>query len=413
MAKISASLRKKLLKEESDMGSSVVITNSKFTKMRLRILPPKDLGETPGTQVTQFYCKSLSTKRKGSISPRTFGKRCPVFDAIDMANASGDKEAADFAANGVNVIHEFWVPVIDRADPGTPESPKIRVWAAKKSAYQQVLKYMTDEDDGEDITDPVEGRDIRVKKTGAGLNTEWTVNFLDTRTLGADDEEMQDALIAASAAFDVQGKIFKVDYDILAEIYELLTGETMPDSYRTGTADDEGDADYEDEKDADTDGDDDDDADDTDDVDETDDGEDAASEVSIAFGETRAEFESEDGTVQGIISGAEKDEDGDDMFLIDDGSGEEPWSVPQEDCTILEDEEPETEPEPEPAPRRRVRKPAKKVSKKVAKKVAKKIVKKPAATKGKKKPVAKKTPAKKGKKKLATRASSRIRGKRK
>jgi len=174
MAKVKSALVKRLKQQQKSMSGGLFIDNKSFTKARLRIIPMGDV--LPATEVLQVFAKS---RNYGIVSLRTYDLPCPVMDAIDDALTEFDKEDAKVLKEQYNISREYWMGVIDRSDPGTDQKPAIRVFKAKKTVYEPIIKYMVDEDDGEDITDPVQGRDIRVRKEGSGRDTEWTVMFLD------------------------------------------------------------------------------------------------------------------------------------------------------------------------------------------------------------------------------------------
>lgn len=233
MAQVSDKLRKQLLDQKKEMGSTgMLIANKDWTKGRVRLLPCGD--EIPGHRVISYYCESLSGDRKGTTSPATFGLACPIEDAFARLK-SEDKEVRDRAYDMVRKTTEYWVPVVVRGEEGTVDAPNIRIFPMKKSVYAKVQAFMTDEDVGEDITHPIEGRDLLIKKQGQQKSTEWMVDKLDPVPLHK-DKAMRAAIIEAGKALDVRQHFFGVDYDVLGKIYEALTGEEMPKKYRDAGA---------------------------------------------------------------------------------------------------------------------------------------------------------------------------------
>jgi len=228
--KVSAEVLNKLRSQQKEMGGGLIITNKNFTKLRCRILPIAE--DAPGKEYIGLYCESL---KKGTTSPRTFGNKCPVMDYIDKVKRTGEKDEKEHVKNYVNIQREYWMGVVSQEDRDTRESNAvaIRILCAKRSVYEEIIKFMMDEDDGEDITDPKEGRDIRVKKEGSGMDTQWTVKFLDREPV-SNDEDYVSAFVEAAKGFNVEDHFFKVDYDTLGEIYTNLTGEPIPDEYLEG-----------------------------------------------------------------------------------------------------------------------------------------------------------------------------------
>jgi hypothetical protein len=233
MAQVSDKLRKQLLDQKKEMGSTgMLIANKDWTKGRVRLLPCGD--EIPGHRVISYYCESLAGDRKGTTSPATFGLACPIEDAFARLK-SEDKDVRDRAYEMVRKTTEYWVPVVVRGEEGTVDAPNIRIFPMKKSVYAKVQAFMTDEDVGEDITHPTEGRDLLIKKQGQQKSTEWMVDKLDPVPLHK-DKAMRAAIIEAGKALDVRQHFFGVDYDVLGKIYEALTGEEMPKKYRDAGA---------------------------------------------------------------------------------------------------------------------------------------------------------------------------------
>ena len=229
MAQVSDKLRKQLLDQKKEMGSTgMLIANKDWTKGRVRLLPCGD--EIPGHRVISYYCESLAGDRKGTTSPATFGLPCPIEDAFARLK-SEDKEVRDRAYDMVRKTTEYWVPVVVRGEEGTVDAPNVRIFPMKKSVYAKVQAFMTDEDVGEDITHPLEGRDLLIKKQGQQKSTEWMVDKLDPVPLHK-DKAMRAAIIEAGKALDVRQHFFGVDYEVLGKIYEALTGEEMPKKYR-------------------------------------------------------------------------------------------------------------------------------------------------------------------------------------
>ena len=327
MPKVSDALRKKLLDQKKEMGQrGLLIVNKDWTKGRVRVLPCGD--EIPGHRVVSYYCDTLQTDRKGTTSPETFGLPCPIAEAFRKLKGE-DEAVRDRAYNTVRTTVEYWVPVLVRGEEGTAELPNIRIFPMKKSVYSKVQGFMIDEDVGEDITDVKTGRDLLIKKTGTMKNTEWTVDKLDPSPLHK-DQEMRNAIIAASDALDVRHHFFPVDYDILGKIYEALTGDEMPAHFAqagkgstpakaaskakatkaTKVAADDADEDH-----------------------------DTPAEAADAIVDgSRVSFEGDDGVMLGTVKSIDDDDDA----TVEDDDGQE-WTVAVDALTLVEGEAPEAE----------------------------------------------------------------------
>ena len=92
----------------------------------------------------------------GLLSPYQFGKPDPIQELITKLRDEGTKESYELAKKLYPKMR-CYAPVVVRGE----EERGVRLWAFGKSVYQTLLNYMLDEDYG-DITDPHEGRDVRI-----------------------------------------------------------------------------------------------------------------------------------------------------------------------------------------------------------------------------------------------------------
>ena len=92
----------------------------------------------------------------GLLAPYQFGKPDPIQELINKLRDDGSKESYELAKKLYPKMR-CYAPVIVRGE----EERNVRLWAFGKSVYQTLLNYMLDEDYG-DITDPHEGRDVRI-----------------------------------------------------------------------------------------------------------------------------------------------------------------------------------------------------------------------------------------------------------
>lgn len=92
----------------------------------------------------------------GLLSPYQFDKPDPIQELITKLRDEGSKESYELAKKLYPKMR-CYAPVVVRGE----EEKGVRLWAFGKSIYQTLLNYMLDEDYG-DITDPHEGRDVRI-----------------------------------------------------------------------------------------------------------------------------------------------------------------------------------------------------------------------------------------------------------
>jgi len=97
----------------------------------------------------------------GLLAPYQFGNPDPVQELINKLREEGSKESYELAKKLYPKMRSY-APVIVRGE----EDKGVRLWSFGKTVYQSLLNIMLDEDYG-DITDPSDGRDVKVICTKA------------------------------------------------------------------------------------------------------------------------------------------------------------------------------------------------------------------------------------------------------
>ena len=97
----------------------------------------------------------------GLLAPYQFGKDDPIQELINKLRDDASKESYELAKKLYPKMR-CYAPVIVRGE----EDRGVRLWSFGKMVYQSLLNIMLDEDYG-DITDPLEGRDVKVICTKA------------------------------------------------------------------------------------------------------------------------------------------------------------------------------------------------------------------------------------------------------
>jgi len=92
----------------------------------------------------------------GLLAPYQFGKPDPIQELINKLRDDGSKESYELAKKLYPKMRSY-APVVVRGE----EDRGVRIWAFGKTVYQSLLNIMLDEDYG-DITDPHDGRDVKV-----------------------------------------------------------------------------------------------------------------------------------------------------------------------------------------------------------------------------------------------------------
>jgi hypothetical protein len=94
--------------------------------------------------------------QRGLLAPSQFGERDPVQELINKLRDEGTKESYEMAKKLYPKMRVYSAVVV-RGE----EDKGVQLWGFGKLVYQKLLGIMLDEDYG-DITDPLDGRDIKV-----------------------------------------------------------------------------------------------------------------------------------------------------------------------------------------------------------------------------------------------------------
>lgn len=161
--------RKKKLKEKSEGGNLIFIKADET--IRVRPLPV-DEDEEFGAEVTQFY---LGNDIKGVFSPSTFGEPCPIMEMYEELK-NGDDADKDLASK-LKPKQKFVVPVIkydDNKGKKVDEKNSGKLLLLTAGTYQDLIDLYLDDEQG-DFTDPKNGYDIKITRSGAGqFDTEYS-----------------------------------------------------------------------------------------------------------------------------------------------------------------------------------------------------------------------------------------------
>jgi hypothetical protein len=164
----------------------------------------------------------------GLLAPYQFSKADPIQELITKLRDGGDKDSYELAKKLYPKMR-CYAPVIVRGE----EEKGVRLWAFGKQVYQTLLNYMLDEDYG-DITDPNEGRDVRITCTKTPGKM-WATT--DVRPRGKDSPLSEDASKAKNWLDNIPdvNDIFELkSYEELERIVnEWLNGDEEDDNKET------------------------------------------------------------------------------------------------------------------------------------------------------------------------------------
>jgi hypothetical protein len=157
-------------KKIEDRNSSGNIFFPKGGTTRFRVLPVGEDEEFGMPVQRTYFGKGI----KSFTSAATFGEECPVQEAYKEAKADGD---ADLAKK-LSLRTKYLVPAILYKDErgkevDTENSPTLI--QVTGSIYGEMIDCFLDPDLG-DFTDPEEGYDFKIKRTGSGLtDTKYSI----------------------------------------------------------------------------------------------------------------------------------------------------------------------------------------------------------------------------------------------
>lgn len=119
----------------------------------IRLISFPDNDGQPFKEVQWYYNIPGS---RGMVAPFQFGQKDPVQELITKLREEGSPESYSMAKKLYPNMRTY-AAVIVRGE----EDEGVKIWGFGKTVYQKLLSLMLDEDYG-DITDPLEGRDIKV-----------------------------------------------------------------------------------------------------------------------------------------------------------------------------------------------------------------------------------------------------------
>jgi hypothetical protein len=178
-------------KEELDRVFGQKVIKMKVGKNVVRILPPKEGRDTPFEMMWMHFV-DVQDRTEVFPCPRRMAKRpCPVCAKAEEMRSSGD-EALYEKAKSLFAKRQWYANAIDRRNPA--EGVSLVGWG--KEIMEQVNAVRRNlVEDNVDFTDPYDGIDLVVERTGTTRDdTEYTVTTrgLKTTPLGESDEQMQE-----------------------------------------------------------------------------------------------------------------------------------------------------------------------------------------------------------------------------
>ncbi len=151
----------------------------------VRIVPFTDNDGQPFKERWFYYNVG---ENRGILAPKQFGKPDPIQELINKLRDEGSPESAELCKRLYPKMRAY-APVVVRGE----EDKGTQLWSFGKMVYQDILNIMLDPDYG-DITDPLEGRDIKVSLSKAP-GQQWSKTSVMPRgkatKLSSDDDKIK------------------------------------------------------------------------------------------------------------------------------------------------------------------------------------------------------------------------------
>jgi len=156
------------------------------TTSRIRILPPwtaeGENANLPFKKIYQHWDVGPESKRSICPAKMTNGReRCYICEQIEEMKRTGDDKRASRMRAGRRFVFQLidrddpvWHSMDDavKEDPNLLGKPKIKLYSGPYSVQKDLVDLYNSVDWG-DVCDPFEGVDLDLKRTGAGLKTEY------------------------------------------------------------------------------------------------------------------------------------------------------------------------------------------------------------------------------------------------
>lgn len=211
--------RERMLQRKRDFESKKS-TGIEFVKegtMRVRLVsqgPDDELG----LEVIQFY---LGKDMGGVISPATFDEPCPFMEKYKELKESDDEDDQRLAGLLVPRRRYIICGTIYKDEKGKEiDTEKIcKPILVPRSVYQDIIDLYLDEDDWGDMTDPEDGYDIKITRSGSGKNdTTYSVTACPKR--GSIDPKY----VKPTNLSDIIRKQVKSYEDLEEQLNEFISG---------------------------------------------------------------------------------------------------------------------------------------------------------------------------------------------
>ena len=178
-------------------------------KQQVRIVPYTHNESNPFIELFFHY----GFGGKNLLSPQTFGEADPLVEFANQLKATGDRNDWNLSKQLTPKMRTY-VPVLVRGE----ESEGVKFWGFGKTVYQELLSVIADPDYG-DITDSMNGRDIKIERqTPAEAGNQYgktTVRVSPKQTSITEDSTALKAML--DGQMDITELYTEPSYDDLKE----------------------------------------------------------------------------------------------------------------------------------------------------------------------------------------------------
>ena len=168
----------------------------KIGKNIIRILPSNLDDGNVAYHAIQHYGFKVDGQNRAFPCLSAFGKPCPVCRLIALNDTDMDPDIKE-ACNNLSPRHSYIMNIIDRTKPDSGP----RLYSAPKSVMKEIY-YLFNDDDYGDITSEADGRDLKIDRSGEGLQTRYSVR-ISPKTSAIDYENWQ------AECFDMQKEAYR------------------------------------------------------------------------------------------------------------------------------------------------------------------------------------------------------------
>lgn len=173
-------LKQRMLEKKTELkkkasGGGFILRQKEEGTLRMRIMNCGEDNEF-AFELTTFW---LGMEQGEVISPATFGEPCACMEKYLELKQSSDEDDIETAKKLVPRKKYVIPQIMFKDDKGkeVDEENSERLFQIAGGTYQDIIDLYLDDDEWGDMTDPEEGYDIKITRSGKGKNdTKYTVS---------------------------------------------------------------------------------------------------------------------------------------------------------------------------------------------------------------------------------------------